>query len=301
MRTNERLGLAEFLNSAPIVSRREPLVQRWSRYELDSSMTSGDVIRLLPDIYAGARYSSIALLRAKAVETWAPGALITGSLALHLFAPDLPWTGRVDVLAHHGDKRRVPGWIAWHQIGVPRTSSAPQGVRTVVPERAPLDAWRYAAANERQDVVWEALWARACTWRQLAREVARHDRIPDRRRLMRMLEWFEAGATSPLEVRARFETFADARFREFEWQAPLAVPGRQPVADMLHRRARLVVELDGEKYHQAQADRERDIDLAAAGYQTIRFGWVDIARRPHWCREQVLRVVSARLAAQPRP
>lgn len=231
---------------------------------------------------------------------WAPHALITGTLALHLFAPTLPWSGTVDAISSHGDRRRVPDWIAWHQIEVPRAASAPQGVKTAMPERALLDAWQYAAANDRQDIVWEALWARACSWRQLARELQRHARVTDRGRLNRMLGWFEAGATSPLEVRARFETFADARFSEFEWQVPLSVPGRRSVADMLHRRARLVVELDGERYHGSDnataADRERDVDLAAAGYQTVRLSWNDLRNRPDWCRDRILRIVNARLA-----
>jgi very-short-patch-repair endonuclease len=69
---------------------------------------------------------------------------------------------------------------------------------------------------------------------------------------------------------------------------------------MLHRRAAVVVELDGDRYHSTRQardnDRERQTDLAAAGFMVIRFGWRDVADRPAWCRERLLRSVNARLA-----
>ncbi len=80
----------------------------------------------------------------------------------------------------------------------------------------------------------------------------------------------------------------------------LRVGSRRAYADMLHRGAMLVVELDGERYHgprkAQQLDRTRDTDLAAAGYLTVRFGWDDVVYRPAWCRERLLAVVAARLS-----
>lgn len=122
--------------------------------------------------------------------------------------------------------------------------------------------------------------------------------MPSRRQLEQALAWFAKGATSPLEVRARRDVFTGGRFAEFEWQAPLAVGTRKAIADMLHRTAKVVVELDGARYHDVpgawHADRARDVDLAAAGYVTIRFGWDDIKRRPDWCRTRLLEVLDSR-------
>ena len=75
--------------------------------------------------------------------------------------------------------------------------------------------------------------------------------------------------------------------------------GRPRRPDMLHRRARVVVELDGRRYHsgaEASArDRTRDIEFAAAGFTTLRLGFQDLRDRPEWCRIAVLRAVEARL------
>ncbi|WP_159448725.1 endonuclease domain-containing protein [Demequina sp. NBRC 110053] len=175
------------------------------------------------------------------------------------------------------------------------------GVPSVEMPRALLDAWRYAPAAERRNVLWEALWARVCTWRQLWRELERTPQVAGRRDLERVLGWFAEGATTPLEVRARHEVFADARFREFEWQVPVALPHRRATVDMLHRCAMVAVELDGDRYHSTRHarddDRERQTDLVAAGLVVLRFGWADITQRPEWCRERLLTTVAGRLAS----
>jgi hypothetical protein len=60
--------------------------------------------------------------------------------------------------------------------------------------------------------------------------------------------------------------------------------------------ARLIVEVDGYRYHRSptsfETDRERDVVLVVAGWQVLRFTWTQITRRPAW----VARAVAARLA-----
>lgn len=119
-----------------------------------------------------------------------------------------------------------------------------------------------------------------------------------RRDLQRILGWFAEGAKSPLEVRAKYETFADARFRDFERQVDLWLEGEKVTVDMLHRATSVVVELDGDKYHSSREardqDRERQTLLTAAGYPVLRFGWRDIVDRPNWCRKLVLATLASR-------
>jgi very-short-patch-repair endonuclease/predicted transcriptional regulator of viral defense system len=52
--------------------------------------------------------------------------------------------------------------------------------------------------------------------------------------------------------------------------------------DMLWRQARLIVELDGHRYHHTrfEQDRERDADLIAAGYRVVRVTWRRIVEAP---------------------
>jgi very-short-patch-repair endonuclease len=62
------------------------------------------------------------------------------------------------------------------------------------------------------------------------------------------------------------------------------------------RDARLIVEVDGYRYHRSPSafedDRERDVLLTVAGWQVLRFTWAQLTRRPAW----VARAVSERLA-----
>jgi very-short-patch-repair endonuclease len=68
--------------------------------------------------------------------------------------------------------------------------------------------------------------------------------------------------------------------------------------DMLWRRERLIVELDGRAYHDEHAferDRERDADLQAAGHRVVRVTWLRLTGAP--AREAV-RLAS--MLAEPR-
>jgi very-short-patch-repair endonuclease len=69
--------------------------------------------------------------------------------------------------------------------------------------------------------------------------------------------------------------------------------------DFAWRDARLIVEVDGYRYHRApsafETDRERDVILALAGWRVLRFTWTQITRRPPW----VARAVRLNLGACP--
>lgn len=295
--------LTRFLHANAHSFTRAELLERWSRHALESGLRAGTVIRLLPDVYSAATHRSTPAVRGEALNLWAPRALVTGSLALHLRDPRLPEPPLADLVSAKGDTLHPPSWIRVHQTGVPPTSSHFGGVRCVTAPRALLDAWRYAAPHERSGIVWEALWARTCTWREARSELAHVPRVAGRRELEKLLAWFEDGATSPLEVRARREVFHGTPFGEFEWQAPLRLGTRSVRVDMLHRSARLVVELDGDRYHATRsardADRARQNDLIAAGYAVLRFGWRDIVGAPQWCRDQVAGLLRARAPRAP--
>ncbi len=66
--------------------------------------------------------------------------------------------------------------------------------------------------------------------------------------------------------------------------------------DFVWRDARLVVEVDGYRYHRSpssfESDRERDVMLVLAGWQVMRFTWTQLTRRSSW----VAHAVASRLA-----
>lgn len=292
--------LHRFLRVNAHAFTRAELLTHWSQWALKASIRNGTARRILPGVYSAPEHAHKARVLGEAMNLWHPAGLVTGPLALHLYANTLPVPNVAHLHVTRGHRPRTPAWIHCHQGEVLRHSSSPHGIRSAVPARALLDAWRFAPVAERRNILWEALWAKVCTWRQLQSELERMYRVAGRRDLERVLVWFAAGATSPLEVRAKHEVFDDARFREFEWQVKLRLQSRDVTVDMVHMRTAVVVELDGDTYHSTReardTDRERQTLLAAAGYAVLRFGWYDIVRRPEWSRKQLLAVLASRSA-----
>lgn len=290
--------LADFLSAHDLSLRRADVINSWSRSQLDSALRAGDVTRILPGVYCASTKAREPVVMGRALNEWAPRGLVSGALALAIYAPNLPAPRIADLVVPHGQHMRAQSWVRLIQRAPGTVSSRPGGIECAVPARALLDAWGAAAPGNRRDMLYSALWERVCGWRQLSRELERTPRLAGRRDLERVLDWFAIGATSPLEVRARREVFVGSRFRDLEWQVPLNIPGRRARADALHRVAKVVVELDGVRFHSSdearRKDANRDVDLAAAGYLTVRLTWRDVTERPAWCRTSLLAVIASR-------
>jgi hypothetical protein len=101
---------------------------------------------------------------------------------------------------------------------------------------------------------------------------------------------------SELERTAR-ALFAEAGLPPSEYEVDLGGAGWVGRVDCLWRAARLVVELDGRRYHEGRTaredDRRRDNELMALGWRVLRFTWDDLRDRPH----QVVAQIRAALAA----
>lgn len=99
---------------------------------------------------------------------------------------------------------------------------------------------------------------------------------------------------SELERRGR-RLFADGGLPEPEFEVHLGDDDLVGRVDCLWREARLVVELDGGRYHDGlssrDSDRGRDNRLMAAGWRVLRFTWDDITLRP----QQTLAIIRAAL------
>jgi very-short-patch-repair endonuclease len=61
--------------------------------------------------------------------------------------------------------------------------------------------------------------------------------------------------------------------------------------DFVWRRQRLIVEVDGYRYHRSPSsfedDRERDVTLSLAGWHVLRFTWTQVTTRPKWVANAV--------------
>jgi very-short-patch-repair endonuclease len=104
------------------------------------------------------------------------------------------------------------------------------------------------------------------------------------------------GVHSPLEYRylrdvERAHGLPDSDRQAAAWQ------GRVVRRDVLYRRYRMVVELDGAASHpdeQRWKDKWRDNAAAADGLITLRYGWADVTERPCRTAREVAAVLHSR-------
>ncbi|HWM09533.1 MAG TPA: DUF559 domain-containing protein [Solirubrobacteraceae bacterium] len=112
--------------------------------------------------------------------------------------------------------------------------------------------------------------------------------------LQALLSRYAVGAfVTRSELEERFLALCD-RYGLPRPKVNISIEGRE--CDFVWRDARLIVEVDGYAYHRSpsafEADRERDVVLAVAGWTVLRFTWTQITRRPAW----VARAVRQRMA-----
>ena len=102
---------------------------------------------------------------------------------------------------------------------------------------------------------------------------------------------------SELERRAR-AVFATAGLPTPEFEVDLGDDDWVGRVDCLWRGARLMVELDGRRFHGSHgdraADRRRDNRLMAQGWRVLRFGWEDLVQRPAEVVELIRRALDGR-------
>jgi Transcriptional regulator, AbiEi antitoxin/Protein of unknown function (DUF559) len=172
------------------------------------------------------------------------------------------------------------------QLGVPVTSPA----RTVLDMTARL---KTDAALRR--FVNDARLTRTFRLSDLDELLVRHPRHPSTSRLMPFVQ--ARGGPTRSEFEDRFTAFAR------EYGLPTPVTNTRLLGfeiDALFPEHRLIVELDGWDFHSDrgsfESDRDRDAELLAAGYQTIRITWERLKSQP--AREAArLRAILERLAA----
>lgn len=284
-----------------IAMTRERLVSRLGRRGLDTAVAERRLVRVLQGIYAPADLTADhRVLCHAAILAGGGRLLIGGRSALHLADPQHAAPSRVEaVIPAHGYAPAAP-WLWARAVGFSDAPPRLTGRMVLAPADAVVDAWARVAQRQRKAALYDALWLGLARPAGIVAAAERRLKIPQRSVMLGILGEFIEGAQSPGEVMARREVFRDRRFDEFERQVPIIAGGRRRPIDMLHRRARLAVEIDSERYHGSPAaiarDQERDVELAALGYMTVRYRYRQLRDRPAWCRETLDRTLASCLA-----
>jgi very-short-patch-repair endonuclease len=239
--------------------------------------------------------------RLRAALAWAgPTAALSHRTALRLWDLPAPVDDVVDVLVDHSSRRTAD--VA-DRVRLHRSRRAPDVVRrgglpVVSLERAVVETWGTSAVEGRRDAAIAAVRGRRTTTARLRAEVASHPRLRGRRELTDLLGLLDAGCESELEIWGFRQVFDGPAFSRWRWQVPLRTGGTSVRLDLYDEEARLAVELDGRRFHDGPAARERDVArdarLAEQGIQTLRLTARRLTDDPAGCRRQVLRVSAAR-------
>jgi restriction endonuclease-like protein/putative AbiEi antitoxin of type IV toxin-antitoxin system len=210
---------------------------------------------------------------------WMAATLATGGVLSHATAAaawDLrPRTDAIHVtVAGDAGRRRRAGLRVHRSRTIEATTH--RGIPITTPARTIIDLARTLKGRPLEAALDRAEHLRLVDFSEL-----KHRPIP--RSLQAVLSLYTASNPTRSELEERFIQLCDdhgiprpdinARIEGYE-------------VDFVWRDKRLIVEVDGYAYHRSptafEADRERDIDLARAGWLVRRFTWTQITRRPAW-------------------
>jgi very-short-patch-repair endonuclease len=223
-------------------------------------------------VYAlGHRPTSHVDRAAAALLACGPGAVLSHGSAASLWGLDRRWEIPYEVGSAR--KRRRAG-IAIHHIKLERSDIRTHlGVRVTSPARTLLDITPRRTEAELTRAVNDLRLAGHLKPAQLAAVLDRATTHPGAGRLRAI-----AHDSAPAPTRSAFEDEFRRFARRFGLPRPeinVRVAGRE--VDALFRTERVIVELDGYRYHGGresfERDRERDAASLEQGYATVRITW----------------------------
>jgi very-short-patch-repair endonuclease len=243
---------------------------------------SGRWIRVAGDALALSGTTPTALLRVQAAGLTWPEAVVCYQAAAVVHRLPVPEPDQIDVTVPHRHASRAG--LRTHVVGLPRDEVTVFGTARVTTLRRTIADCIGSLSPDLADGVLSWALTRGLTdggdLRAMASE--RAGSWGNRRR-RRARDLAAGGAASVAEQRLH-QLLRRARLTGWEANAPVRVRGRVIArADVLFRDVRLVIEVDGRRYHgddRFQHDRDRDNELVSAGYTVLRFTWHDLTTRP---------------------
>jgi hypothetical protein len=215
------------------------------------------------------------------------------------YPPDAP----VELIAPHGTHHRVDGAIV-HQIDdlqphhVIALADHP-GLAVTTTSRTVVDLAARASPSRLRAVITDGVAGGTFTIAEIGHvlgDVARTGK-PGVRRLGQVIDDL-VGKPVPRSLAERAFLAVLDRHGVRRPDAQVSLPGRGAVVgvvDAMYRDARLIVEIDGRRWHGRFADmardRARDAEAARAGYLTLRFLYEHIVSDPGWVAATVAAVL----------
>jgi very-short-patch-repair endonuclease len=249
-------------------------IDNWVKHSRLHSLYRGVFLLGHPRPIAGARELA-------AVLASGPGAVLSHRSAAGLWRLLPARDGDVDVTVPGRNPGRKPG-IRVHRVSAldSRDIRKLGGIPIASPARTILDLAAVVGPRELEQALAEAYARRLARRSELVSLLARRSSLPGTRALRALLD-----DGSPALTRSEAEERLLALIRTAELPSPetnIRI-GRHEV-DFLWREQRLVVEVDGFRFHSSRSaferDRLRDTELSSQGFRVIRITWRQIVDEP---------------------
>jgi hypothetical protein len=292
-----------------VVSRAQAVMTGLSADMIKFRVRSGRWQQVHPGVYA--TYTGELTRRAQlwaAVLSVGPGAALSHESAAELYRLADRQSSSIHLTVPH--QRRV---VAPSGISVHRSRRAEQAVQAhVYPPRTSVEETVLDLAHAAKTLDDVCAWVTRAFARELTDQTRLHAAMETRTRLRwrkDLRELIEAAATgdhSVLEFRYDRDVDGAHGLPESARQVPFTGPdGRRGFRDRVYQRYGVVIEVDGRLAHQPEdkwRDKTRDNAAAAAGQQSLRYGWAQVRWQPCETAAEVARVLRRRgWDGQPRP
>jgi very-short-patch-repair endonuclease len=258
------------------------VIARRDHPELDSTLRylvrRGDLARVLPGIYSAADQAASLQTRVRALSRLDPDVVLVGAVAARVsFWPDL----RVDMIECAVRHSRAPqAGYCFSRRHIPDELVVNRsGLRYTTPALTALDL----CAAFGGDAIDQALRTRATTLAQLDRAMELTSaRVGNRTRRQLLLDsraepWSEA-------ERRLHRLLRKAGITGWKANRPIVLNDSTFYVDIIFRKLKLVIEIDGRLYHTGaevfETDRWRQNLLVLNGWFVLRFTWAMIEEHP---------------------
>jgi very-short-patch-repair endonuclease len=260
-----------------VVSRAQLLHAGLTRNEIDHRIAVKRLRRLWQGVYAvGHKRLRVQGRWMAAVLACGEGAVLSHRDAAALWELQQVGSGAINVTIPGDAGRRRRAGIRLHRSATlaPGDVTMRDGIPVTTTERTIIDLARVLRADALEEVVHGAgergivdfAQLRAANPASLQAVLRAYDPAPTRSKLERaFLSICRRHGIPKPEVNAIIEGY---------------------LVDFVWRERKLIVEVDGYRYHRAphrfESDRERDAELGAKGWRVRRFTWRQLEERPGW-------------------
>ncbi len=221
------------------------------------------------------------LLRA-ALIACGEGVVLSHEAAGHLWGLVDEMPERIDVTVPGRHCRSRPG-LRVHQVQMldPRDIRRKDGFPVTSPTRTIIDQAAYASPDELDRLIAEARVKRLLRGGELESALKRAGQRPG----VPQVRAFLAAEGEPGLTRSTAERILKRLLRQARLPQPRSnVRLGAWTVDFLWEAEKLVVEFDGFRFHghrrAFERDRRKDVELANAGYQVLRFTWRQLTTEP---------------------